>query len=91
MQHWNDIFPGRMLNLSYEELVGDSERQARRILAYCGLGARDGLTDVTANRTSVSTESRSQVRQPIHQRNIGGWRRYAKQLAPLERMLQRHQ
>lgn len=91
MRHWDAVFPGRILNLAYEELVGDSERQAERILAYCGLQARVGVTDLTANRTSVSTESRSQVRQPIHQRNVGGWRRYATQLAPLEGLLQRQQ
>lgn len=87
MHHWDEIFPGRILHVAYEDLVAESNAQAARILAYCGLDARDNITDLTANRASVSTESRSQVREPIHQRNIGGWRRYAPHLAPLERLL----
>lgn len=87
MRHWDRLFPGRILDLAYEDLVVESERQAERVLAFCGLGGHVGITDIAANQTSVSTESRSQVREGIHQRNVGGWRRYAGQLAPLEAAL----
>lgn len=87
MRHWNEIFPDKILNLAYEDLVSDSEHHAERILAYCGLNPCDNITDLTTNRNSVSTESRSQVREAIHHRNIGGWLRYAQFLAPLERLL----
>jgi hypothetical protein len=87
MNHWHGLFPGRILDVGYEDLVRNSEQQATRILEYCGLEERDGITELTANNASVSTESRSQVREPIHQRNVGGWRRYASHLAPLEQLL----
>jgi hypothetical protein len=35
----------------------------------------------------VSTASSAQVRQPIHARNVGGWKRYAAQLEPLRAQL----
>ncbi len=35
---WESLFPGRVLQLSYEALVADQEGQTRRLLEHCGLG-----------------------------------------------------
>jgi len=90
MAHWNRIFEGRILNLSYEDLVGNSAAHAARVLSYCGLSSRENIEDLTANRSAVSTESRSQVREGIHRRYVGSWRRYAHQLQPLSDLLARN-
>src|SRR3546814_8335165 len=37
MALWEHLFPGRVLQLSYEGLVADQEGQTRRLLAHCGL------------------------------------------------------
>jgi hypothetical protein len=38
MEHWRAVFPmDSMLEVQYEDVVGDLETQARRIVAYCGL------------------------------------------------------
>src|SRR5262249_23566321 len=38
MAHWHRVLPpGRILDVHYEDMVGDLEAQARRILAHCGL------------------------------------------------------
>jgi tetratricopeptide (TPR) repeat protein len=38
MQHWRDVLPaGVMLEVDYEQVVGDLEGNARRIIAHCGL------------------------------------------------------
>ena len=55
---------------------------------YLGLPAVDGVTDILANTKVTTTASTLQLRQPIHTRNIAGWRRYAHGLAPLEAQLQ---
>ena len=71
----------------YEDLVSHSEREARRVQDYLGLPTVDGVTDILANTKVTTTASTLQLRQPIHTRNIAGWRRYAHGLAPLEAKL----
>jgi hypothetical protein len=71
----------------YEDIVVDGEETLRKALAFCGLEAAPGMLDITANQAPVSTASSSQVRQPIHAQGIGAWKRYSRQLEPLQRLL----
>jgi hypothetical protein len=87
MAHWHAIAPGRILDVNYEDLVSEPDAAARRLMAYCGLSYDAAQIKVEAHAAPVSTASSAQVRQPIHTRNIGGWRRYARQLEPLREML----
>ena len=88
MAHWHDIAPGRILDVNYEDLVSAPDAEARRVMAYCGLSYDAAQIRVESNATPVSTASSAQVRQPIHTRNIGGWRRYERQLAPMQALLE---
>jgi len=90
MRHWHAIAPGRILDVRYEDLVSQPEHEARRVQEYLGLPAVEGVTDILANKTITTTASTLQLRQPIHRRNIGGWRRYEAGLAPLQALLARH-
>ena len=56
--------------------------------AYLGLPQVDGVTDILANKSVTTTASTLQLRQPIHTRNVGGWRRYAAGLAPVQAQLE---
>jgi len=87
MRHWHAIAPGRILDVRYEDLVSQSDIEARRVQAYLGLPEVEGVTDILANKTVTTTASTLQLRQPIHTRNVGGWRRYAQGLAPVQAML----
>lgn len=87
MSHWHAIAPGRILDVRYEDLVSEPEATARAVMAFCGLDYDPIQVDIQANDAPVSTASSAQVRQPIHRRNIGGWKRYASQLAPLQALL----
>ena len=78
---------GRILDVNYEDLVREPEAQARRVMAFCGLAYVPSQIRVESYAAPVSTASSSQVRQPIHTRNIGGWRSYAEPLAPLQALL----
>ena len=87
MQRCHAIAPGRILDVHYEDLAMHPEREARRVQDYLGLPAVEGVTDILANRKVTTTASTLQLRQPIHTRNIAGWKRYARGLAPLEAQL----
>ena len=80
--HWERTLPGRFMTVPYESLVEAPATIAGQVLDFCGLPAED-IADITRNAASSSTASSSQVREAIHARGIGAWRRYARQLAPL--------
>jgi len=88
MAHWHAIAPGRILDVNYEDMVSDPDTTARRLMSYCNLSYDAAQIRVESNATPVSTASSAQVRQPIHRKNIGGWKRYGAQLAPLQELLE---
>jgi hypothetical protein len=89
MQFWNEQVPSSILNIKYENLVADPDAQVERIREFCGLQANaGGLQDNPAYVTS--TLSASQIRAPIHKKNVNSWQRYGKQLEPLRAELNDH-
>ena len=84
MAHWREVLPpGAFLDVTYEEVVADTEAQARRILDYCGLEWDARVLDFHRNERPVKTASSSQVRQPIYSSSVARWRNYEKFLGPL--------
>jgi tetratricopeptide (TPR) repeat protein len=84
MMHWRRVLPqGRILDVRYEEMVGDPEGQARRILEHCGLPWDDRCLAFHQTDRPVRTASAAQVRQPIYKNAVGRWRAYEEWLGPL--------
>jgi hypothetical protein len=83
MRHWHASMPGAVFDVNYNALVADAESIARRVFEHCGLPFEPGCTDTTRNTSATDTLSSAQVREPIHARTLGEWRRYEPQLAPL--------
>ncbi len=87
MAHWRRVFPGRFLDVSYEETVSDTEREARRLVEYLGLPWEDSCLKFHELEGAVATASAAQVREKPHTRSVGRWRRYERQLEPLRQAL----
>ena len=84
MEHWRQVLPaGVMLDVRYEEVVADTERQARQLLAHCGLEWDDACLDFYKTQRPIRTASATQVRQPIYRTSVGRWRPYQHLLQPL--------
>lgn len=83
MQHWQRIAPQSVRVVDYELLATRAQTVITEVTDFIGLESQSGLLDLTSNRTPVATASSSQVREDIHDRNIGAWRRYERQLQPL--------
>jgi tetratricopeptide (TPR) repeat protein len=84
MAHWRALLPdGVMLELHYEELVADFERQARRLVAHCGLAWDDSCLAFHEATRPVRTASLVQVRQPLYRTAVGRAQRYRHLLGPL--------
>ena len=88
MDHWRRIFPGRFLDVSYEDTVCDLEPNARRLIDFLGLAWEDQCLEFYAQKTSVATASAVQVREKPHTRSIGRWRRYGTLLTPMKLALE---
>ena len=84
-EHWQNIAPHSVRIVSYEDLVRFPERTTGQVLDFLGLERQEGLHEITRNSSPVSTASSSQVRESIHERGIGAWKRYERQLQPLLR------
>lgn len=84
MAHWRSVLPAdAMLDVSYEQVVGDLEGQARRMIEYCGLPWDDGCVSFHKNRRAVKTASSVQVRKPLFRSSVEKWRRYEDGLGPM--------
>lgn len=83
MHHWNQLFPGDILEVRYEDVVSEPEREARRMLDYVGVQWEPQVLDTSELDRPVKTASVWQVRQPIYQTARERWRRYADFLTPL--------
>ena len=84
MAHWRAVLPPEaMLEVRYEDVVVDLERQARRILAYCGLAWNEACLNFHRVQRPVKSASAAQVRRPLYQSSVGRWRVHAERLLPL--------
>ena len=87
MDWWEQILPGHICRVSYEELVRDTENQVRQLLEYCELPFDQACLSFHKTRRQVKTPSASQVREPVYQGSIDRWKNYEKHLEPLRAAL----
>ena len=83
MDHWRAVLPGRVVDVEYEALVADPERQIRRLLEAAGLAWDPAVLRFHERGGAVRTASAVQVRRPISAEGVGRWRAHAERLAPL--------
>lgn len=83
MAYWHEMFPGKILDIHYEDVVANTELNSRRIIEYLGLPWRDEVLKREGSQGAVKTLSAWQVRQPIYSSAKGKWRRFEKHLGPL--------
>jgi len=88
MTHWQDIFPGEIFTVQYEELVMGQEAVSRQLIDYLGLDWDEKCLDFHNNERDVRTISNMQVRQPMYKNSMNRWKHYEKQLQPLIEVLQ---
>lgn len=84
MAHWRRVLPpGAMLEIDYEDIVGDLPAQARRLVRFCGLDWDECCLQFHTVERPVNTASAYQVRRPVYAHSVGRWRHYAEWLGPL--------
>ena len=83
MAYWRAALPLRMIEVSYEALVADMERQSRRLVEFLDLRWEPECLEFHRTERPVLTASAWQVRQPLNARSIGRWQNYQEHLGSL--------
>jgi len=88
MSHWQELFPGEIFNVQYEDLVMNQESVSKQLIDYIGLEWDEQCMDFHNNNRNVMSPSNLQVRQPMYKSSMNRWKLYEKHLQPLINMLQ---
>lgn len=85
---WLERYPGRVLDLQYEDLQAEPETEIRRLLEFCDLPFDPRCLEFHKTpRAVLSSPSAAQVREPMR-RDTARSARYGDKLDPLRRRLQ---
>jgi len=87
MAHFDEVLPGRIHRVFYEDTVADTEAVVRKLLDYCGLEYEPECLRFFESRRPVRTASSEQVRQPIYREGVEQWQKYEEWLDPLKSSL----
>jgi tetratricopeptide (TPR) repeat protein len=82
--HWREVLPAsHFLEVDYEAVVDDLEREARRMIEFLDLPWNESVLRFHETERPVRTASVNQVREPIYRTSAGRWRKQAAHLQPL--------
>jgi tetratricopeptide (TPR) repeat protein len=88
MQRWQQLFPERILEVSYEQLVESQESVTRQLLDFCGLKWEDACMHFQSNEGPVPTASAVQVRSALNRSSLARWKQYEPELRELREFLE---
>ncbi|RLA45106.1 MAG: hypothetical protein DRR42_19730, partial [Gammaproteobacteria bacterium] len=84
MADWHKLFPNRIYDLKYENLVTDNENEVKKLLKYCELDWNDSCLNFYKTDRAVKTPSSMQVKKPLYKDSIHMWKNYEQYLDPLK-------
>jgi hypothetical protein len=87
MAHWDEVLPGRVHRVIYEDLIVEPEREVRRLLDYLGVPFENECLRFYENEQAILTASVEQARQPIYAGGVSNSRNFEPWLGPLKQVL----
>ena len=83
MAYWDQVLPGFVYNIKYEELTADTENQVRKLLEFCELDWDPACLEHHKLDGITNTASYNQIKQPIYQTSKNRWKNYEKHIPVL--------
>lgn len=87
MAHFDDVLPGFVHRIHYEDLVSNPDNEVRRLLAFLELPSEPACLAFHKTERAIFTPSAQQVRKPINRNGLSRWRPYEPWLGPLKKAL----
>src|SRR6185437_13476443 len=87
MAHFDRVLPGKVHRVIYENMVGDPEREVRKIFEYLALPFEEACLRFYETKRTILTPSSEQVRRPITKEAVDYWRRFEPHLGQLLKSL----
>ena len=87
MDHWRGVSSLKILDVSYEDLVADTEKESRRLIEFLGLDWEPRCLKFTEEGVATIADYR-RLREALNSDEIGWHRRYKKHLQALETALE---
>src|SRR6185437_5456242 len=87
MAHFDQVLPGKVHRIFYEDLVANPEKEVRRLFDYLGVPFEEQCLRFYEKEQAIMTTSAEQARTPIYKSGIGSWRHYEPWLEPLRSAL----
>ncbi|KUJ83366.1 hypothetical protein AWR36_005745 [Microbulbifer flavimaris] len=83
MNFWRSTLGNRLIEVKYEELVSNPEREIGKLLARLGFDFEESCLSPHKARRPVMTASSHQVREAINTNSVGKYQNFIDHLAPL--------
>ena len=80
MKYWNSLLPNFILNIKYENLIKNTDKEVKDLLKFCNLDWESDCLKFYENKRPVKTASDVQVRSKIFNSSIDSWKNYEKNL-----------
>jgi cell division protease FtsH len=87
MNFWHKKFPGKIYDMSYEDLTNNQEEETKKLIKYCELEWDENCLNFHKNKRAVKTASLLQVREKMYQGSSEAWKKYESHLKPLIKTL----
>ncbi|MDB9975106.1 tetratricopeptide repeat protein [Candidatus Thioglobus sp.] len=76
MNFWHKKFPGKIYDMSYEDLTNNQEEETKKLIKYCELEWDENCLNFHKNKRAVKTASLLQVREKMYQGSSEAWKTY---------------
>ena len=80
MEYWNTILDKKILNIKYENLISNPEKQIKELINFCQLEWEDRCLNYYDNNNPIKTLSVNQANKPIYKSSINKYKNYEKDL-----------
>lgn len=87
MQFWDKKIDVKIIEMSYEDLVTEPQKQLEQVLQRCNLTWQDTCLEFQNNPNQVLTLSANQVQQPLYKNALQHWEHYEPFLIELKKNL----
>lgn len=85
MNHWDQVCPGKIFHMNYEQLISSPQEQTSKMLAFLDIPWEQACLGFQNNRRIVKTASAGQVRKGIYKSAVSRWKNYSINLEPISK------